>query len=104
MCGAGLDPFTIDVASEGVGRGDRHDGRGHECTDGDGREGDSGEPGWEEILEQLRNDELRVGHAIQTDRLRAGSDRHPSEQRQQAEHETVGGKDCCVAADRVAAP
>ena len=100
--GVRLEPLLVDVPGEGVRRGDRHDRGGHERTDGDGRERDPREPRGEHVLEQLRDDELRVGLAVEADRLRPRRDRDPAEQREEAEHEAVGREDGRVAPDRVA--
>ena len=88
-----LEVGPVDVAGEQVRRRDRHDRRRHQRADRDRRERDPREPAREAVLEELRHDELRVGLAVQPDRLRPGGDRGEPDQRQQAEHQRVRRQD-----------
>ena len=98
----GLQVVLVDVAGEQIGRGDGHDRRGHQRPDGDGAEGDAGEPAREVVLEELGNDQLRIRLAVQPDRLRARRDGDVAEQGEQPEQQGVGRQDRRISTARVA--
>ena len=78
----------VDIAGEQVGRGDRHDGRRHQSTDGDRGERDAREPRGELLVEQQRHHRVGVRLALRVEhRLDPGRDRHVAEQRQEAQHQ-----------------
>ncbi len=90
----GMDELAIDVAGEGVRRGDRHDGRRHQRADRDGGERHADEPGREHRQEQRRDREV-VAVALEAvgelrHRLHADRDRHEADQRQQPQHQRIG--------------
>ncbi len=96
----------VNVAGEQVRRRDRHDGRRHQGTDGDGGKSDAGEPVREHGVKQHR-DHCVVVHGARLgagQRGYLGGDRHVAEQRDQPEQQAVRRQRGHVALDDVPAP
>ena len=97
----GLQELLVEIAGEEIGAGDRHDRGRHQRADGDRREGDADEPGWERGEEQRRHGEVRAvlveARGVGRIFVDAGRDRHVAEQRDQAEDEGIGGEQRRVA-------
>jgi hypothetical protein len=100
------EELLVEIASEEVGTGDRHNRGRHQGADGDAGKGDAHEPGIKRLKEERRYRVIRTV-AGKTSSMRrvlidAGGDCHVAEQRDEPEHEGISRKQRRVAPDHTA--